>query len=343
MQRGDGCLHLQRTWPPLDKGLLDERESFGDRVAVPTASVLLLERCLGPVRVDARVAPGMVQQHEREQSSRLGLVGQEVEQQTPEPDRLVAQLPTHESVALGRAVALVEHEVDHRQRGIETIGQQCGRRQGERNVRGFHLPLGPHEPLRHRRLGHEEGPCDRCGRQTVDDAQGQCDLRVEGQGGVAAEEDEAELIVGHEVAVDVGLGVLQCLQCLQRPHSRHGALRGARGAEPVDCPSACRRRDPRRRPPRHAGRRPGAHSDGECLLHGLLGDVETASEANEAADDAAPLVAEDGLDRLAHLSRRGRHIPGIAMTGRTSTEPYSAPGILAAYSSAWSRFSQSRM
>ncbi len=160
VQRGDGCLYLQRTRPPLGKGLLDECESFGDRVAVPAAPVLLLERCLCPVRVDARVAPGVVQEHQRQQASRLGLVGQEVEQQTPEPDRLVAQLSAYESVALGRAIALVEHEVDDRQRGIETIGQQRGRRQGERDVRGFHLPLGPYEPLRHRRLGHEERPCD---------------------------------------------------------------------------------------------------------------------------------------------------------------------------------------
>ncbi len=74
-------------------------------------------------------------------------------------------------------------------------------------MRGFHLALGPYEPLRHRRLGHEERPRDRRCRQTGDDAQCQCDLRVEGKRGVTAQEDETQLIVGDGVTVDVGLGV----------------------------------------------------------------------------------------------------------------------------------------
>jgi uncharacterized protein YciI len=41
---------------------------------------------------------------------------------------------------------------------------------------------------------------------------------------------------------------------------------------------------------------PALGGDGECLLSGLLGEVEVAEEADQAGEDAAPLVAEGLLE-----------------------------------------------
>jgi hypothetical protein len=60
------------------------------------------------VLVDARRAPRVVQEHQREQSPHLGVVGHQLAQQQAESDRLVAQLFADETVALGGGVALVE-------------------------------------------------------------------------------------------------------------------------------------------------------------------------------------------------------------------------------------------
>jgi hypothetical protein len=60
--------------------------------------------------------------------------------------------------------------------------------------------------------------------------------------------------------------------------------------------------------------------DRECLLGGLLGEVEVAEEADQRGEDAAPLFAEDLLEQ--------RYLSRIA---RTSTEPpMRAAGIRAA-------------
>jgi hypothetical protein len=57
--------------------------------------------------------------------------------------------------------------------------------------------LGAHQPARHRRFSHQEGACDLLGRQPVEQAQGQRHLRLGGQGGVAAGEDQAQPFVLH--------------------------------------------------------------------------------------------------------------------------------------------------
>ena len=76
---------------------------------------------------------------------------------------------------------------------------------------------------------------------------------------------------------------------------------------------------------------PALRGDGEGLLSGLLGEVEVAEEADQAGEDAAPLVAEGLVENRYHSA-----------TGRTSTAPpRRAAGTRAASSIAASRSSAS--
>jgi hypothetical protein len=69
----------------------------------------------------------------------------------------------------------------------------------------------------------------------------------------------------------------------------------------------------------------------ERLLRGFLGAIEVPEEADQAGEDAAPLVAEDLLEQ--------RY---LSTSGRTSTAPpIRAAGIRAAIASALSRSSTS--
>ena len=64
-----------------------------------------------PVRPGPRLAPGVVQEHQREQAERLGLVGHELGEDARQADRLARELAPNERLARRRAVALVEDQV----------------------------------------------------------------------------------------------------------------------------------------------------------------------------------------------------------------------------------------
>src|SRR5207302_991030 len=90
--------------------------------------------------------------------------------------------------------------------------------------------------------------------------------------------------------------------------------------DPVDRAVARRRHEPRAGVGRHAVPRPPLGGDRERLLHGLLGEVEVAEEADHCSEDPAPLVAEDPFEDRYH-----------SITGRTSiAPPRRAAGIRAA-------------
>jgi hypothetical protein len=68
---------------------------------------------------------------------------------------------------------------------------------------------------------------------------------------------------------------------------------GPVAADAIDRAVASRRHEPGARVGRRPLSRPPFGGNGERLLGGLLGDVEVAEEADQAGEDAAPLVAED--------------------------------------------------
>ena len=142
---------------------------------------------------------------------------------------------------------------------------------------------------------------------------------------MAAGEDQLQPLVGkarllHHVLH--GLGHLQQARLL----GEHTVA-----AQAVDRAVAGRDRQPGARIGRGAVARPALGGGRERLLSGLLGEVEVAEEADQAGENAAPLVAEDLLEQ--------RY---LSTSGRTSTAPpIRAAGIRAAISSATSRSSAS--
>jgi hypothetical protein len=103
-------------------------------------------------------------------------------------------------------------------------------------------------------------------------------------------------------------------------------------ADAVDRPVASGRDEPGARVVRRSLARPALRRDRECLLGGLLGEVEIAEEADQGGDDAAPFVAEDLVENQ------------YSTIGRTSTAPpRRAAGMRAASSIAASRSSASKI
>ena len=102
-------------------------------------------------------AARVVEQHQREERVRLGLVRHQLGECRAEPDRVGGEV-----AAAG--VALVEDEVDDGEHRREPLGQQVRRRYAKRDAGRFDLVLRADESLRHRRLRHEERAGDLVGR-----------------------------------------------------------------------------------------------------------------------------------------------------------------------------------
>ena len=249
----------------------------------------------------------------------LGLVGHQLGERAPEPDRLGREVAA-------AAVALVEDQVDDREHRGEAVGEQVRRRHAERDPGGLDLALRAHEPLGHRRLGDEEGAGDLVGRQPAERPQRERDLGVERERRMAAGEEQLEPLVGDRRLVHLVLHGFR--------HVEQAGLRGERAvaADAVDRAVARRGHEPGARVVGRPVARPALGGDRERLLGGFLGELEVAEEADQAGEDAAPLVAEDLLEDRYHST-----------TGRTSTAPpRRAAGMRAASSIAASRSSASK-
>ena len=267
--------------------------------------------------VKRRPAARVQQQHQRQQPGGLGLVGHQLGQGAAQVQRLRGQL----AVAV---VAAVEDQVDHGQHRGQAVGQLVLGRHPERDARRPDLALGPHQPLGHRGLGHQERPGDLGCGQAAEAAQGKRHLGVHGQRRMAAGEQQLQPLVGDRPVL--AHLVLHRLGPVQQP-----GLRGQRplAPDPVDGVVAGRRHQPRARIVRRPVCRPAGRGGGEGLLGGLLGKVEVAEEAGQRRQHPAPLLPEDLLVQR-------------STTGRTSTAPPRlAAGTLAATSMAASRSSAS--
>ena len=90
-------------------------------------SILFRERDQLAVRPGARRAPGIGQQHQRQQSGDLAVVREEVVHRPGEPDRLVREIAALQVGADAAGVALVEDQVEHVQDGAQPLGPLLGR------------------------------------------------------------------------------------------------------------------------------------------------------------------------------------------------------------------------
>ena len=243
-----------------------------------------------PLRVHARVAARVVQQHQREQAAHLGLVGHQLGQQRGQPDRLVAQLAAHDRVGRRGEVALVEDQVERRAApsaaGRAARGRAAPRRgcpasrilRLARTRRCCIARLAGQERARH--LGRRE-PAERAQRQRH--------ARLGGERRVAAGEEQPQPVVGQRrVERLVGLRRHQQLQLAQLV--RVAAL----AAQAVDRAVARRRARSRRRVVRQPVARPALQRDHERLLHRVLGEVEVAEDADQGRHRPAGLAPERG-------------------------------------------------
>src|SRR5689334_17601281 len=107
---------------------VEQSLAFSDLVPIPAAAVLLVEECRLAVGSNARLAPRVVEEEQRQEAGNFGLVGHQLGEEPAEADRLVAEVVANQVVATRRGVALIEDEVYDRENGIQALRQLVRRR-----------------------------------------------------------------------------------------------------------------------------------------------------------------------------------------------------------------------
>jgi hypothetical protein len=278
VQRGDGGLDLVAARALERERRLQDAHALGDLAGVPPAPVLPVERHDAALGVQPGREPGVVEEHQREQPARLGLLGGEGEL-AGEPDRLAGQV---DAARVARGVDEVEH-AQHDGEVAGTVQAAAGQR-----------TLGPADPLRHRRLGDVEGVGDLARGEAGDGAQGQRHLGRGREVGVAAAEEQEERVValfgGGRRRRLGGHRLLAALAGVDEPPGRDGRQPRARVARRVLGP------DPQRLQQR--------------LLERVLGGVEVLAAPDQAGehprdeDAQRALVQPRRFAGHAHVSRR---------------------------------------
>ena len=201
----DRGLQLIRPRRSVAVGPAEYCEAPLDLLRVPERSILIAEHDGRPGDICACPAPRVDQQYEREQPGDLGIIGHQFDEQSGEPDGLVAQISPDEAGVRCARMTLGEDRVDHAADGREPIDQRVEIDRLERDPGSTDLGLRPGEAACHRRLRDEERARDLRGRETADHAQRQCDLSVGSNRRVAASEQQRELIVDQLVRAQVGV------------------------------------------------------------------------------------------------------------------------------------------
>ncbi len=291
----DRGLQLVRADRVARERLGDQRHALGDRLPVPERPILLRERDQLAARAGPRRPPGVGEEDQREQAADLAVAGQQAAQQARQPQRLAGELAALQLGSAARGIPLVEDQVEDLQHGVEPLAPGVTGRRLEAPARLLDGALGAADPLRHRRLGHEEGRSDLARREPADGAQGERDRRGIAERGMAAEEEEQQRVVGAGRLRPVRLEQLGVLLATPaRTFAADGVDHAARGD--LNQPVARAVRQPRLGP--LAGGRD------ERLLDGVLGGVEVVVAPHEDAEDLRRELAQQALGGPVELSRR---------------------------------------
>ncbi|GFJ83967.1 hypothetical protein Phou_081470 [Phytohabitans houttuyneae] len=285
-RRSRPAVGTARPARPEDGG--EQADSLPDGGRVPPGAVLFVEGHQGAVGVGAGGPAGVGEQHQGEQSSHLTVAGQEAVQQSREPDGLSGEVGAVQAGAGAGRVSLVEHQVQHVQHDGQAgaalrVGRRC-----EPGAGFLNLSLRAGDPLGHRRFRHQEGGRDLGGAQTADRAKGERELGGRRQGGVAAEKEQRERVIGFGVRGRPKRGV--------GGDGQFPVAASAVRAPTVDQGAAGDGQQPGARPVGQALGRPLSGGGEQRLLHGVLARVELAVPARERAENPRRELTQQILD-----------------------------------------------
>ena len=154
---------------------------------------------------------------------------------------------------------------------------------------------------------------------------------------MTAADKERELVVKCLIELDLAVTLGVPISAIASDERDQG-VEALSPTTPVDGPAPGGREQPGCRPVRHAVDFPPTAGLSEGFLNCVLRSAEVAEVPDENRDESRPLLVEDFSDARCGVWMDAQ---SNSITGRTSTRPNVAFGILAAQSSASSRLATS--
>ncbi len=319
----DQRLELEHPGPAAGQRGAQHPVRPDDHRQIPGRPVLVVEQNEVAGGVEASGRAGPVEQLQGEQAARLRILRGQRDHQFGEPDGLVHQDGARPGGAAPGEVALVEHQVQHGEHHPDPLARVGG--QAKRDARVPDLALGPDDPLGDGRLRLQEGSRDLRGGQAAHQPQGQRDLRVGMERGMAAQQDQSQLLVPDLAVVDhqrrlpavrVDVRVDGRARHEIRRHGQGSTVRRPGPADPVDRPAGGHGPQPPGRIGRNPRRRPAVQRLDQGVLHGLVGQVEIAEPPGEDGHHPGALAPRQRGDRRIDGPASGRWTVSHRSAGR---------------------------
>jgi hypothetical protein len=284
---GDRGLDLKRSGLVAPQARTDQRMALLDELGVPARTVLVGEANHRTARVETAGPTGLAQQHQRQQSTDLRLVGHERGEDPPDADRFRGEFDARESGAGAGGMCFGVDEIDRHQDAVQPSGSAAasGIRYGAwlsrslrfaRTMRWTIVASGRRKP---RAISPVCRPPSRrrvsatCASAASAGWQQRLPFRVGVRVGVVRVH-----VVGGDVAFNAG----------RFP------------AKPIDRAVTCGGGDPPARVRRDPPPRPLLGGDREGLRHRVLGQLNVAKEADQGRGAGPRFPAEYSVEGVGH-------------------------------------------
>ncbi len=163
------------------------------------ASAVLVGKANHSTGVVAGGTARLGEQYKGQEADGLWLVGHQFDESSPEPDGFARQVDSGQTLPRGGGVTLGVDQVNGGEHGPKSVGQLSSSGYAVEGVVVAQFALGPDDPLRHRRLGHEERPGHLVRLKAREEPEGESDLRIDAEGRMCAEEHQPKLVVGNDI------------------------------------------------------------------------------------------------------------------------------------------------
>jgi hypothetical protein len=176
-------------------GALERGQTAMDEQLIPPRAILLEQQHRLPFGGDPRRGARRLDLHQRDQAVHLRLLRHQLGEDAPEAERVLAQGGTKPFVSGSCGISLIEHQINGLEHRPEPRLELRTARHLERHTGLGQRALGADDPLRHRRLGDEEGARDLVRREPAEQPKRQRDARIGGEHRVARREHQPEQVV----------------------------------------------------------------------------------------------------------------------------------------------------
>ncbi len=306
MARSDSGLKMIFADLVSSSRLREMKHALCDHRLVPLHPVLLTKAKQRALAIHASRDARAVQQHQRKQRMRFGLISRRVlRQQARQADRLVTDFLANQLFAARSFVAFVEKQVERLQNTVQSPRQFFTGGDLEDDPRLADFLFRPRQPLGDGCVGRQKCPADFCHAEAAEGLQCEGDLRLLRNQRMATHEHHPQPVVRNFLFREArrlrrGAGLFHQMDDLRFPVAENLFTPDCIYSEVAGSPH-----NPCGRIFGNSIKRPGLQRPGQGFLDHIFGQAQMFNPENpgQRGDHLSPLMTEKMFHHLGHFSR----------------------------------------